>query len=912
MARKKAVANKLSNIGTAQIIAKLLVRAETDPNVLEDAFQLNRQLRDEGAVDIDGRKAYDQDNFDRSAENSTAIRRLCAAWIKTVGLDKCVDIYKRTLLFDAPNSFDAYCRYIEWDRPTKKRFYEPRRKQLLPIANAMQDLADGKLELLAISLPPGVGKALANDTPILTRNGWKKHGDLVVGDEVIGMDGRFKKVIAIHPKCELDCLVEFTNGEKIVCHENHEWWVRDRRCHKEYIAETKEIEKSDLNIGGEPGHRGHRYTFQLPRQDYVVGEEKELFVDPYTMGVWLGDGANLNPTICCSGIDSAVIERIVRNGGDLRWATIHKITGVLYFGIDIRKGLQKYGMCYSRHRSDKFIPEEYLTASIDQRVELLAGLIDTDGTLQNGKFTFTTAEETLKDSFVSLLSTFGWRACVRYNNPGVSTSGICSRKGWYTVSFTPDCVIPCEIRRKRNNRVCPHRQRSISIKSITRCEPREGNCITVEGDGMYLAGKTMIPTHNTTLSLFFLTWFLGRRPDLTALGGSHSNSFLHGIYDEIIRVLDRNGEYLYNDVFPNAPMVDTNSKDMRIDLVKPKRFQNYQFSSIGSGNAGKVRASGILYCDDLVDGIETAMSRDRLDKLWQQYYTDLRQRKMGGGDDGTTNNVCKELHVATRWSIADPIGRLESQYEGNPAAKFLRFPALDENDESNFDYPYGVGFTTDFYRQQRDIMDQPSWEALYMNEPIEREGQLYAPDELRWFFSLPEAAPDAIIAICDTKEQGNDYLAMPIFKQYGEDYYLDTWICDNGKVEILVKRVANSLKENNVRLCRIESNRGGTLFAKEVQQELRQIGGTTTITTKWTQTNKETRIQVNSGWVKEHILFRDSTVSNREYKTAMNQLVKYTMAGKNKHDDIPDVLSLFVDMVASSELNVAKIMRRPF
>lgn len=574
MARKKAVANKLSNIGTAQIIAKLLVRAETDPNVLEDAFQLNRQLRDEGAVDIDGRKAYDQDNFDRSAENSAAIRRLCAAWIKTVGLDKCVDIYKRTLLFDAPNSFDAYCRYIEWDRPTKKRFYEPRRKQLLPIANAMQDLADGKLELLAISLPPGVGK--------------------------------------------------------------------------------------------------------------------------------------------------------------------------------------------------------------------------------------------------------------------------------------------------------------------------------------------------TTLSLFFLTWFLGRRPDLTALGGSHSNSFLHGIYDEIIRVLDRNGEYLYNDVFPNAPMVDTNSKDMRIDLVKSKRFQNYQFSSIGSGNAGKVRASGILYCDDLVDGIETAMSRDRLDKLWQQYYTDLRQRKMGGGDDGTTNNVCKELHVATRWSIADPIGRLESQYEGNPAAKFLRFPALDENDESNFDYPYGVGFTTDFYRQQRDIMDQPSWEALYMNEPIEREGQLYAPDELRWFFSLPEAAPDAIIAICDTKEQGSDYLAMPIFKQYGEDYYLDTWICDNGKVEILVKRVANSLKENNVRLCRIESNRGGTLFAKEVQQELRQIGGATTITTKWTQTNKETRIQVNSGWVKEHILFRDSTVSNKEYKTAMNQLVKYTMAGKNKHDDIPDVLSLFVDMVASSELNVAKIMRRPF
>lgn len=908
MAKKK----KADSIDTEKIITGLLKRGETDHTVLEDAFQLNRQFRDEGATEVDGVKIYDPRRFEMAAAYNGKIRQLCAMFIKTFGIEDCVDLYKRTLLFDAPHNFDAYCRYIEWNRPAKKRFYEPRRKQLKPIADAMQELADGKLELLAISLPPGTGKALANDTPILTRSGWKNHGDIVVGDEVIGMGGRFKKVIAVHPKCQLDRLVEFTNGEKIVCHENHEWWVRDRHCHKEYIAETKEIEKHDLNIGGEPGHRGHRYTFQLPRQDYVVGEEKELFVDPYTMGVWLGDGANLNPTICCSGIDSAVIERIVRNGGDLRWATIHKITGVLYFGFDIRKGLQKYGMCYSRHRSDKFIPEEYLTASIDQRLELLAGLIDTDGTLNNGKFTFTTAEETLKDSFVSLLSTFGWRACVRHNNPGVSTSGICSRKGWYTISFTPDCVIPCEIRRKRNNRVCPHRQRSISIKSITRCEPKEGNCITVEGDGMYLAGKTMIPTHNTTLSLFFLTWFVGRRPDLTALGGSHSNSFLHGVYDEIIRILDKEGEYLYNDVFPDAPMVEMNSKDMRIDLVKPKRFQNYQFSSIGSGNAGKVRASGLLYCDDLVDGIETAMSRDRLDKLWQMYYTDLRQRKMGGGDDGIVNNVCKELHVATRWSIYDPIGRLEMQYEGNPTAKFLRFPAMDENDESNFDYPYGVGFTTEFYRQQRDIMDDASWDALYMNEPIERQGVLFEAKELRRYFALPDKEPDDIIAVCDTKDSGPDYCVMPIAYQYGADYYIDEIICDNGKPELIEERLIDALMRHGVRSCRFESNRGAGRVAESVQQRLRERGGTTRITTKWTQTNKDARIVSESGPIKMICLFKDESEYTKEYRTAINMLTNYTMGGKVKHDDVPDAFSMLSDFIRSREYGHATLMQRPF
>ena len=570
MAKKK----KVDSIDTEKIITGLLKRGETDHTVLEDAFQLNRQFRDEGATEVDGVKIYDPHRFEMAAVYNGKIRQLCAMFIKTFGIEDCVDLYKRTLLFDAPHNFDAYCRYIEWNRPAKKRFYEPRRKQLKPIADAMQELADGKLELLAISLPPGVGK--------------------------------------------------------------------------------------------------------------------------------------------------------------------------------------------------------------------------------------------------------------------------------------------------------------------------------------------------TTLSLFFLTWFIGRRPDLTALGGSHSNSFLHGVYDEIIRILDKEGEYLYNDVFPDAPLVETNSKDMRIDLVKPKRFQNYQFSSIGSGNAGKVRASGILYCDDLVDGIETAMSRDRLDKLWQMYYTDLRQRKMGGGDDGVVNNVCKELHVATRWSIYDPIGRLEMQYEGNPTAKFLRFPAMDENDESNFDYPYGVGFTTEFYKQQRDIMDDASWDALYMNEPIERQGVLFEAKELRRYFALPDKEPDDIIAVCDTKDSGPDYCVMPIAYQYGADYYIDEIICDNGKPELIEERLIDALMRHGVRSCRFESNRGAGRVAESVQQRLRERGGTTRITTKWTQTNKDARIVSESGPIKMICLFKDESEYTKEYRTAINMLTNYTMGGKVKHDDVPDAFSMLSDFIRSREYGHATLMQRPF
>lgn len=563
----KSEPKQKKQIELEKMIDKLLVKAEKDADyrILDDVFSLNRQLRTRGAVIVDGQTVLNPTDLEKSIRYSRKIRSLCGAFVKQYGVEEFVDLYKKTLYFDAKYDFDAYCRYIEWDRPAKKRFYEPRRKQLKPIADAMQELADGKIELLAISLPPGVGK--------------------------------------------------------------------------------------------------------------------------------------------------------------------------------------------------------------------------------------------------------------------------------------------------------------------------------------------------TTLSIFFMTWLGGKNPDLSILGGSHSNSFLHGVYEEILRVLDREGEYLYSNVFPDSPVVATNSKDMRIDLRLEKRFETFEFSSIGSGNAGKVRCSRLLYCDDLVDGIETAMSRDRMDKLWQQYYTDLRQRKIGD---------CVELHVATRWSLYDPIGRLQDQYEGRSDAKFLAFPALNDDDESNFDYPYGLGFTTEFYKQQRDIMDDASWKALYMNEPIERLGVLFEPQELRRYFELPETDPDDVIAVCDTKDAGLDYCVMPIAYRYGNDYYIEEIICDNGKPELVEERLVEALVRHKVRSCRFESNRGAGRVAESVQDRVKQRGGTTRITTKWTQTNKDARIVSESGVIKMICLFKDESLYTKEYRIAITMLTNYTMGGKVKHDDVPDAFSMLSDFIRSRDVGRATIMQRPF
>ena len=415
----------------------------------------------------------------------------------------------------------------------------------------------------------------------------------------------------------------------------------------------------------------------------------------------------------------------------------------------------------------------------------------------------------------------------------------------------------------------------------------------------------------TTLAEFFLSWTSGRNPFLGNLVGSHNNAFLEGVYGEMLRIFDPQGEYRWGDVFPGLGVINTNAKNLMIGIGYNKsddmRFKTLQMGgSLGSQLSGRVRASNILYLDDPVDGIETAMSRERLDKLWQTVYTDFFQRAIG--------NRVKRLIIGTRWSLADPIGRLEEYYSGDPGAMFIREPVLDENDESRFDYPYGLGYTTEALHKQRDMMDEPSWLALYQQQPIEREGQLYAPEELRRYFDLPEKAPDAILAICDTKEQGADYCVCPVFYQYGSDFYMDAIICDNGKVEVVQERISKILVDRKVKQCRIESNRGGTIFAQNVEKRVKELGGMTSIQTRWTQTNKETRIQTNSALVKEHVLFKDESLyaKDREYRDAMTQLTTYSMIGKNKNDDVPDALAMFVDWQMSDRANIATIIKRKF
>ena len=431
----------------------------------------------------------------------------------------------------------------------------------------------------------------------------------------------------------------------------------------------------------------------------------------------------------------------------------------------------------------------------------------------------------------------------------------------------------------------------------------------VDGDMRLLTVSLPPGVGKTTLAIFLLTWIGGRWPDEYSVAFSHDGDILKGMYNEILRIIAPDGEYLWHDVFPDVPLVSTNAKDMRIDLGHGSRFETFQFASVGADNAGKVRASKLIYCDDLVGSVEQAMSKERLDKLWTQYTTDIQQR--GTGD-------YRELHIATRWSVWDPIGRLEMNEEENPTgrAKFVVVPALNDRDESNFDYPtIRIGsFSTERYHALRNSMEDVNWLSVFMNQPIEREGQLYNADELRWYFELPPTEPDAVIAVCDTKAKGSDYCVLPVAYRYGEDYYIDAAVCDNGDTGVVEEKLAVTLVNRRVQTAQFESNSAGWSVAEKVQKRVKELGGRCSISTKPTTQNKETKIIVNAPWVKEHCLFRDRGQYTRrdDYGRMVAMLLTYTVTGKNRHDDVPDAMAQLALYAQSFETVKVVAFPRPY
>ena len=416
-------------------------------------------------------------------------------------------------------------------------------------------------------------------------------------------------------------------------------------------------------------------------------------------------------------------------------------------------------------------------------------------------------------------------------------------------------------------------------------------------------------TGKSTLEIFLLSGVIGWFPDMPNLASSFSGTMTKSLYDGVNQILTDVDEYAWHEIFPDVTFKareGTNSKDQTINVGKRKRFKSLTCRAINASLTGNTRCEYLLCADDLVSGIEEALNKERLEKLWQTYNTDLKTRKKQG---------CKELHICTRWSTLDPVGRLKMINADNPRARFLVVPALDENGESNFEYDGGVGFDTAYFNDIKKSMDDISFKCLFMGEPVEREGLLYHDDELQRYLDLPLQEPDAVLSIVDTKNKGTDYFVQPVLLQYGDKYYCTDCICsDDSDYERQYARSTNLILTNKVEACQFESNNGGDRIALEVSKRVKEAGGYCNITQSFTTQNKETKIIVYAPWVKEHIIFRDRSMynPNDDYGKMMSFLLGYSPMGKNKHDDVPDAFSSFAKWKNRPETPPTIVGRRPF
>ena len=409
----------------------------------------------------------------------------------------------------------------------------------------------------------------------------------------------------------------------------------------------------------------------------------------------------------------------------------------------------------------------------------------------------------------------------------------------------------------------------------------------------------------TTIEKFFNAAVIGWFPKDFNLFYSHSGDITRMYYDGVYDIVTNIDDYAWNEIFPNLHVTSTNAKMEQFNVGKYKPFPSVQCTSVGSKNAGKVRASKFLLVDDMIGGIEEAMNPMILDKLWNKYAVDARQRKI---QDSEGKN-CKEIHIATRWSVHDVIGRIQNMYEGNPRVKTIAVPDIDPiTQESNFDYEFS-GFTKEFFEDQQLLMDDISYRCLYKQEPIEREGLVFPEDKIRRYLNLPHGEPEIITAQCDTKGKGTDYFVLPILQKYGDDYYCVDCVCDNtADYEMQYEHAANAIVNNGVQECEFERNAGGDRVAMEVNKRVEAKGWICNITDTPTETNKEARIFQCSNWILQHVIFKDESMySPKEpYGVMMSLLKRYSVSSKKQFDDVPDVFSNFAVRITKGN-RIAKV-----
>lgn len=412
----------------------------------------------------------------------------------------------------------------------------------------------------------------------------------------------------------------------------------------------------------------------------------------------------------------------------------------------------------------------------------------------------------------------------------------------------------------------------------------------------------------STVCIFFLSWVAGRHPDLHNAMGGHSGILAKGFYKEFLNLITSQ-EYCYSEIFPNVVLESKSADEYTVNLNTPDRFATLTCRGIDGTWTGAIDISvgGYLYVDDLIRDRQESLSPVRLEGRYQDYLNIMVDRK---------NDGAKELMVGTRWNVLDPLGRNEERFKNNPKKRFRKIPALNEHDESNFNYKYGLGFSTEYYRELRDRLDKNEWMAKYQQKPFIREGLLFPEDELNYYNGVLPDGEYMTAAACDVAWGGGDSLSMPFGQAFGDDgpVYIPDWIFNKGDKYTTKPLVVAKTMQLQPNMVRAEANNGGDEYAEDIDRLLREQGFKTNVT--WAkasnQVSKMAKIIQYAPDIKRRFYFLKPELRSEEYQAAMDELTTFVQVGKNEHDDAPDGLVQLLQLIDGGMLAKVTASKNPF
>lgn len=398
------------------------------------------------------------------------------------------------------------------------------------------------------------------------------------------------------------------------------------------------------------------------------------------------------------------------------------------------------------------------------------------------------------------------------------------------------------------------------------------------------------------------------------LGGA----FIDGVQEVIT-----DPTYRFSDVFPRIKITETDAKNNKMDLGTDKRrkkkYKSLSGKGLESGLNGEYDASGWLIIDDPLEGVQDVMSKEVLKRKQEIFDNNVLSR---------AKEKCKIILMGTIWDDHDIFSNYYEFLElnkGELRVEVIKIPALDpDTDESNFDYDFGVGFSTEHYRRIRSKHelndDMAGWFAQYQQDPISRAGAVFKPENMNYFSELPTDEVIKKVAHCDVALGGGDFLSFPIAYYYelpdgSLRGYVPDVVFDNSEKHVTQPQVVGKIIKHQLKNAHFESNQGGEGYKDDIVNQLAEKKYHCNITSDWAPVTKrkEQRIWDCAQQIRE-LYFLVPEKRDAQYRKFMQNLFSFSMNKRSKraHDDAPDSLAGLVDYAENgSGVSTAVIMRSP-